>query len=171
MRKRLLQSVCICLVIVLTALLCACSNSSSKSEEGVLKEVKDESGAVTGYERRYHNDNGDLTRLDVYDANQEYDHYLIYEYDDSNRLIKETRYRSDGIGEYYYTYDYDNNGNLIEKGYFSAKDGAERTLYDSDGNETERYTYDSADTLTAHEVNRNGQWVAATEEASEEATE
>ena len=128
--------------------------------------TKDEAGNQIGYERRYHNDNGDITGLDVYDNDQVYDHFVLYEYDDSNRLTKETTYRADGIGEFYYTYEYYDGGQISKKGYYTATNGAEITLFDEKGNETERFIYDETDTLIKHEVYENGRW----EESSEEAT-
>ena len=168
MMKRYISAAGLFLLLIMLFSLCGCSDNADQSAEGVLTEVKDGSGNITGYERRYHNDNGDITRLDVYDADEVYEYFVLYEYDDSNRLIQETRYRADGIGEYYYTYEYDDDGNITEKGYFSATDGAELTLYDAEGNETERYIYDNTDTLTKHEVLENGQWVEASEEAADE---
>lgn len=166
--RRLIAAVCICLVCL--SLFSACSDNAPETENGKLIELKDDSGAVTGYERRYYNDNGDVTRVDVYDTEDVYQSFIIYDYDDAYRLIQETHYRADGIGEYYYDYTYDDDGNMIEKGYFTMKDGAEVTLYDTDGNETERYTYDSDDSLSKHEVMVDGKWVEATE-AETEATE
>ena len=138
-------------------ILSACEDSQV---DGVMTEIKDDSGQITGFERRYHNDNGDITRLDVYDKDQVYDHYIIYEYDDEYRLIKETAYQADGLGDYYYTYEYDDDGNLIEKGYYTAKDEALITIYDTDGDEIERYHYDKEDKLYLHEVLENGKWVS-----------
>ena len=157
MRKRLICA--LCFVVLSVFALASCSSDDPAQYDGVMTEVKDSAGQITGYERRYHNDNGDITRLDVYDADEVYQSFVIYEYDDSYRLTKETTYRADGIGEFYYTYTYDDDGNLYEKGWYSAKDGATRTLYDADGSEVEKYTYNSDDILTNHEVLENGEWV------------
>ncbi len=152
--QRLLTIVCSFLICMF--LLTACGEEPPV--DGALTEVKDANGTVTGYERRYHNDNGDITRLDVYDANEEYLSYVLYDYDSDNRLLQETHYRADGIGDYYYAYVYDEDSNIIEKGWYSMTNGATRTLLDSDGNEVERYTYDDTDTLVKHEVKSGGQW-------------
>ena len=142
----------ICLVVL--------SGCSAKPADGDYTPIKDDSGAVTGYERKYHNDNGDITRWDVYDASQQYDHYVLYEYDSNNRLVKETYYLASGIGEYYYAYSYDEEGNLAEKDYCTAKNGSERLRYQN-GVESERMTYDRDDNLIKYEVYRNDAWTEA----------
>lgn len=126
-----------------------------------MEPLKDENGAVTGYERKYHNDNGDVTRWDVYDANQQYDHYVLYEYDSNNRLAKETYYQASGIGVYYYAYSYNDSGKIAEEDFVSVKEGSTRTLYDADGHEEKRYTYDRDDQLIKYEVYQNDTWVAS----------
>ena len=78
----------------MTKELCSCSG---KKPDGDMTPVKDDSGNITGYERRYHNDNGDITRWDIYDADQVYQSYVLYEYDNHNRLISEITYLANGI--------------------------------------------------------------------------
>ncbi|WP_405340986.1 hypothetical protein [Ruminococcus sp.] len=142
--------------------LCACFLSAcGKKADGAMEPLKDENGAVTGYERKYHNDNGDVTRWDVYDANQQYDHYVLYEYDSNNRLAKETYYQASGIGVYYYAYSYNDSGKIAEEDFVSVKEGSTRTLYDADGHEEKRYTYDRDDQLIKYEVYQNDTWVAS----------
>ena len=153
---------CLCAAL----LFCGCSGETS-GQDGVMTAVRNESGTVTGYQTVYHNDNGDLSRVDFYDADQVYDHFVVYEYDSQNRLIQETTYRADGIGDFYYTYVYDDGGVLTEKGYFTMSDGAVRTLLGPDGSETERYTYDSADTLIRHEIFTDGAWTEIPPEEDE----
>ena len=146
----------------------------NQKTDGELTPVKDENGAISGYERKYHNDNGDVTRWDVYDANQQYDHYILYEYDSNDRLAKETYYQANGIGVYYYAYSYNDSGKLAEEDYVSAKEGSTRTLYDADGHEKERMTYDLNDTLIKYEVYQNNTWVESvlpTEAETTKATE
>lgn len=159
MRRLAALLVCLCLLVSLC--LAACGDDDSGDSNGLYVPVKDSSGNITGYERRYYNDNGDITRWDVYDSNEVYDHYVLYEYDSSNRLIQETTYRADGIGDFYYTYLYNDDDVVIEKGYYTMKDGAQVTLYSDDGTESERYTYDNTDTLTLYEVYENGTWTEA----------
>ena len=171
MIRRIITALCLCLMLFCVVSLCAC-DGNSQSVDGAMTPVKDSSGNITGYERKYHNDNGDVTRWDIYDANQEYQSFVIYEYDDGNRLTKEAYYRADGIGEYYYSYVYDDDGDLYEKGYFSSTEGATRTLFDKDGKEIERYIYDETDALSKHEVMENGKWTEAPiEEETNAATE
>lgn len=162
------------LITVLMILsLCACGEggSATEDEEGKLNKITTDGGNVIGYERKYFNDNGDISRLDVYDKNEKYDHYILYEYDEKNRLVKETTYRADGIGEYYYTYTYNDKDAMVEKGYYTMMDGATRTLYDDKGYAIEKYTYNSDNKLAKHEVNENGIWKdAPLEEATEAAT-
>ncbi len=146
----------VCCVFALCALLLT---ACGKKADGEMAPVRDDNGAVTGYERKYHNENGDVTRWDVYDANQQYDHYILYEYDSNNRLAKETYYQADGIGVYYYAYSYHSSGKPAEKDYVSAKEGSTRTLYDEDGQEKERMTFDQNDTMTKYEVYQNNTWV------------
>ena len=158
MIKRLIISFCGCLLALLMLSLAGCG-SQSATEDGTMLPVKDDSGTITGYERKYHNDNGDITRWDVYDANEQYDHYVLYEYNSENRLAKETYYRADGIGVYYYAYSYTEDGTLAEKDYVSAKEGSTRTIYDNEGKEKERYTYDDRDAFVKYEVFTDHQWV------------
>ena len=145
----------LCVILSVSVLLIACEDNKP---DGELTPVKDENGAITGYERKYHNDNGGVTRWDVYDAQQQYDHYILYEYDSNDRMAKETYYQADGIGVYYYAYSYDDEGNLAEEDYASAKNGSTRTLY-TDGKESIRYTYDTNDDLVKYEENIDGAWV------------
>ena len=166
MIRKLVSFISVCLLSVL--LLTACSETEPN---GAYVPVKDDSGTITGYERKYYNDNGDITRWDVYTAQEEYDHYLLYEYDSDNRLAKETYYQADGIGVYYYAYSYDDNGNLAEKDYCTAKEGSERVLY-QDGTESERITFDKNDELIKYEVYQDGSWVETElETQTEEPTE
>ena len=164
MKNRKLMSL-MAAVVLLVLTLCACG--AQEEADGALTAIKDDNGNITGYERRYHNADGYLSRWDVYDAQEVYDHFVLYDYDDNGRLIQETTYQANGIGEYYYTYAYDDDGNLTEKGYYTAYDGAEIILYDADGAEAERYIYSSNDELTAHEVFVDGAWVTATEDSAE----
>ena len=142
----------------MTLSLCACG-SDEAAEDGAYVPVKDDSGVITGYERKYHNDNGSVTRWDVYDANEQYDHYTIYEYNSDNQLVKETYYRADGIGVFYYAYSYSEDGVMAEMDYASAKDGSARTIYDENGKEKERYTYDNKDNFVKYEEYIDDQWV------------
>lgn len=162
MRKRLISAACfILLLFVLTSLFACSSKGDDKpTENGALTEVKDDDGNLTGFERRYTNENGDVTRWDVYDENQTYLYYVIYEYDDNARLSSETRYKAEGFAEYRYVYTYDDKGNLIEKAYELPHGEAEVTRYDADGNEIERLYYDTSEKLTKREVLENGKWVA-----------
>lgn len=153
MIKRLIALCCVLLSALF--LLTACGK---EPVDGDLTPVKDENGTITGYERKYHNDTGGVTRWDVYDADQQYDHYVLYEYDSSDRLTKETYYQADGIGVYYYEYSYDENGKLAEEDYASAKNGSTRTLYNN-GEENIRYTYDEKDELVKYEEYIGGTWV------------
>lgn len=166
MRK---AAVFLCAVLTILSVLALCSCSGEKPD-GAMTAVKDDSGKITGYERRYHNDNGDITRWDIYDADEVYQSYVLYEYDNRNRLIKETAYLANGIGDHGTTYDYDDDDNLVQKLEFSAKNGAARTLYDKEGNATDIYEYDVTDTLTVHKVYENGEWksVPIEEETSAE---
>lgn len=154
MRKLLLRLLTAC--ILAAVLLCACGDTET---DGSLTPIKDENGSVTGYERKYHNDNGDVTRWDVYDAQEQYDHYTLYEYDSNGRLAKETYYQANGIGVWYYAYSYTEEGVLAEMDYASAKDGSTRTLYGEDGKEKYRYTFDHEDQFVKNEEFVNGEWV------------
>ncbi|MBQ3329871.1 MAG: hypothetical protein IJG87_01675 [Ruminococcus sp.] len=170
MRRSSLILLIACILAMI--LLCACGDKTVV--DGELTAVKDENGNITGYERRYHNDNGDITRWDVYDAQEQYLNYTLYEYDSDGNLAKETLYEANGIGVYYYAYSYTDDGVLAEKDYASAKNGSSRTLYDEDGNEKYHYSYDNNDNLVKYEEYVNGDWVerdlpTVSEEASEEA--
>lgn len=156
MMRKIALLLCVCLSFLM--LLTACGDNAA-STDGAYTAVKNDDGEIVGYERKYHNDNGDITRWDVYDAQEQYDHYTLYEYDSNGRLGKETYYRADGIGVYYYAYSYTEEGVLAEKDYASTKEGSSRTLFDADGKESARYTYDINDTLIKYEEYVNDQWV------------
>lgn len=51
----------------------------------------------------------------LYDAKGEIDIREVYEYDDKDRLIKETGYHGNGTVAEYYTYEYDSEGKLIRR--------------------------------------------------------
>ncbi|MBQ3284076.1 MAG: hypothetical protein IJH40_00365 [Ruminococcus sp.] len=154
---RRLSAILLIVCILSTVLLCACGDQPAV--DGAMTAVKDENGNITGYERRYHNDNGDITRWDVYDAQEQYLNYTLYEYDSSGNLAKETLYEASGIGIHYYAYSYTDEGVLAEMDYASAKDGSSRTLYDEEGIEKERYTYNNKDRLVKFEEYVFGEWV------------
>ena len=122
-------------------------------------EVRDDNGNLTGYERRSYNDNGDVTRLDVFDKDQIYLYYELYEYDENDRLYTQTRYKAEGFADYRYVYTYDDDGNLTEKAYEMTTGEAEVYRYDADGNEIERLYYDTDEQLSKREVLENGKWV------------
>ena len=82
-----------------------------------------------------------------------------YEYDSNGRLGKETYYRADGIGVYYNAYSYTEDGVIAEMDYASAKEGSTRTLYDEEGKESKRMTYDINDELVKYEEFADGDWV------------
>lgn len=149
------------LIVFLCIFLCACdpSGSTDSTVNGAMIEVKDKDGSLSGYERRFYNDNGDVTRLDVYDADQTYLYYILYEYDDNNRLFTQTRYKSEGFAEHRYIYTYDDDGNLTEKALEHPHGEAEVWRYDADGNEVERLYYDIDEKLIKSEKLENGKWV------------
>ncbi len=150
-------SVLFCCVFVA----CDASGGDKPTENGRMEEVKDDSGTLTGYERRFYNQNGDVTRLDVFDENETYLYYILYEYDDNNRLYTETRYKAEGFGDSRYVYTYDDDGNLAEKAYELPHGEAEIYRYDTDGNEIERLYYGSDEKLIKHEVLEDGKWIIA----------
>lgn len=147
-------------VLLIAAVLCSCGadSSATKGDSGMTA-VKDDNGDVTGYERRAFNDNGDVTRLDVYDKDQTYLYYILYEYDDDNRLYTETRYKAEGFAESRNVYTYDDDGNLLEKAYELPHGEAEVSRYDKDGNEIERQYYDADGKPVKTERLENGKWV------------
>lgn len=154
--KRLL---CLLLIaVVLCTTLCACDSDESKIN-GAMVEVKDDDGKLSGYERRFYNDNGDVTRLDVYDSDQTYLYYMLYEYDDIDRLFTESRYSSEGFAEYRYVYSYNDNGKLSEKAIEYPHGEAEVRRYDADGSEVERLYYGTDEKLIKTEKLENGKWV------------
>ena len=156
---------CICAVLVLLMLpLSACGNQQQEDAaeaDGVLTPVKDDNGNITGYERKYHNDNGDVTCWDVYDADEQYQSYVLYEYDSENRLTQEIGYQADGLPVYGDSYTYSEDGVLTMKEHVIAKEGTERITYDNDGNEKDRITFDVNNNLVKYEVYQNGTWVEA----------
>ena len=160
MRKALIIAV-LALLIVFSA----CEMNEDKTdateptEDGIMTEIEDDDGNVTGYERRYHNDYGDITRLDVYDEDQTYLYFVLYDYYDDHKLYTETRYKAEGFAEYRYVYTYDDDGNLTEKAYELPHGEAELYRYDADGNEIERLYYGTDEQLVKREVLEDGEWV------------
>ncbi len=140
----------LCCILVFGLLLSACSDSE-KREDGRKYPVYSDDGVLTGYEREFHNTEGLLSRLDVFDADDNYDHYVIYEYDSDQRLIKESTYGADGIGKFYYEYEYDDNGEKSKESYVTMSDGYTITLFEN-GVISEIYRYDAKDNLISHEV-------------------
>ena len=152
-------------------LLCSCGDAevSDTPRDGEMTAVTDESGNISGYERRFHNDNGDITRLDVYDKDQVYLSYVLYAYDDSDRLLSETYYRADGIATSRTVYSYDENGNLYEKAFEQPNGEATVERYDAAGELIEKLYYNTDEKLTVREVLENGEWKIY--EATESPTE
>ncbi len=146
---------------------CSSSDKSQSTENGVMVEVKDSNGDAVGYERRSYDDNGNMTRLDVFDTEQTCLYYDLLTYDDSNHMISETRYSGEGFAEYRYVYTYDDEDHLIEKAYELPHGEAEVTRYDSKGNEIERLFYGTDEKLSRREVLENGKWVTYNGEESE----
>ena len=143
MKRALLLLTAACLAICL--LLCSCSSGSAEpTYDGEMTAVTDENGVVTGYERRYHNDAGSVTRLDSYDADKVYQSFVLYEYyDESGLLYTETLYKANGIAQLRYVYTYNEDGGLVEKAEEHTDGSALVTRFDGNGNETERISYDS----------------------------
>ena len=158
----LLIGVLLAAVFCLTA--CDSSGSSQSTESGVMVEMKDSSGKVTGYERHSYDENGSQTRLDVFDAEQTCLYYILYTYDDSKRLLTETRYSGEGFAEHRYVYTYDDADHLIEMAYELPHGEAEVTRYDTNGDEIERLYYDTDEKLVKREVLENGKWKTYTGE-------
>lgn len=159
--RKLIALLCVVLaILVLVSCHSGDSNATEKpTEDGVMTEIMDDDGNLTGYERRYHNNNGDITRWDVYDADQTYLYYVLYEYDDDGRLSSETRYKAEGFAEYRYVYTYDDDGNLAEKAFEDPHGEATVTRYDAEGNEIERLYYGTDEKLSKREVLENGAWI------------
>jgi len=155
MRKLL----CFFLLFVLIFCFAACGSEKSDPDtvNGLIA-VKDDNGDLTGYERRSYNLNGDISRLDVYDTEQTYLYFILYEYDDNNRLYTETRYKAEGFAEERYVYTYDDNGVLSEKAYETPDGQAQVYRYNTDGEETERLYYGTDEQLSKREVLEDGEW-------------
>lgn len=157
MKKGITLIVVLLLLFAMTA--CDASDQSQATESGIMEEIRDENGDLTGYERRYYNDNGGVTRWDVYDENENYLYYELYEYDENDRLYTQARYSSEGFAQYRYVYTYDDDGNLSEKAYEDPHGSATVTRYDAKGNETERLYYGTDEQLSKREVLDKGKWV------------
>ena len=157
--KRLFSAVV--LSICLAVLLCACSADPDVSAvNGAMTAVTDDDGKITGYERRYLNGEGYLSRLDQYDADQEYLSFVLYEYYDDGKLYTETYYRADGIAETRTVYTYDDNGKLYEKSYEYPHGNALTERYNTDGEVTEKFYYDEDAQLSEHDVLEDGRWIS-----------
>ena len=138
---------------------CACADGSvSDTVDGAMTALTDSAGNVTGYERRYHNADGQLSRLDMYDSDKTYLNYVLYAYDDYSRLYTETYYRADGIAESRNVYTYGDDGKLSEKAVESPSGEVTVFCYDSSGEVVEKLYYDSNEKLFRHEVLSDGVW-------------
>ena len=145
--------------MILCVTVTACSSGNTKpTEDGVLTEVRDDGGNLTGYERRYHNDSGDVTRIDVYDAEQVYQSFVVYEYDDEHRLYTETHYQADGIAVSRDVYSYDDSGTLYEIAHESPHGDATVYRYDASGNNVEIDYYDTEGKLERRSILEDGTW-------------
>ena len=150
MKKQIALSVLV--VVCLMAVLCGCSASDAKpAPDGAMTAVYDDGGELTGYERRYHNADGELSRLDSYDKDKAYQSFVLYEYDSDGRLSSETTYAADGIAQYRYCYTYGDNGTLCEKAFEKPNGEAEVERYDEQGGVVEILRYDSDGNLIVGE--------------------
>lgn len=143
--------------------LSACSSSEDDTAEptvdGAMTPVTDAGGQVTGYERRFHNDVGAITRLDVYDADQVYQSFVLYAYDDKGLMTSETYYRADGIAERRIAYTYDDSGTLYEKALELPNGEATVERLDAQGNVIEKQYFGTDEQLAYREVLEDGEWV------------
>ena len=157
MKRFLLLALSLCLG--LCVLLCSCKSAdTAPTGSGALTRVTDSDGNTTGFERRYLNANGDITRWDVYDKDQVYLSYVLYAYDDADRLYSETYYLANGIAQSRTVYTYDDNGALTEKAFELPNGEATVERYDEDGNVIEKLYYGSDEKLSYREVLQNGEW-------------
>lgn len=147
---------CLCLSVVL----CGCSGDDQPTGDGLMTAVTDDDGVVTGYERRFHNDNGDITRLDVYDKDKIYQSYVLYAYDDAYRLLSETYYQADGFAMHRYVYTYDDSGKLYEKALEKTNGESIVERYDQQGVVVEKRYYGADEKLVRTETLENGEWVS-----------
>ena len=162
MRKLLAFLLALCCV---GFMFCSCgSGDTSPTSDGEMTAVTDEKGNITGYERRYHNADGLLSRLDVYDADKVYLSFTLYEYDDEGRLSTETEYAADGIAKSRYVYTYSDDGKLSEKAFELPSGEAEVIRYDADGEEAEKLYYDSDGKLYRSETLTDNGWVSSPSE-------
>ena len=148
--------------VICVLLLCcftACnSDSASQAANGAMTEVKDDGGNLTGYERRYVDDEGRITRWDRYDANGEYQSFVLYQYNDEGLLYTETFYRADGIAESRIVYEYDDDGVLSAKSYEYPHGDALTDRYNADGEIVEKLYYGEDEQLYRHDVLEDGVW-------------
>ena len=169
MMKKIIAAlaVCICLAVIF----CSCSSDSAEpTEDGAMTAVTDADGNVSGYERRYHNADGNLSRLDIYDPNQQYLSFVLYGYDDEGRLTTETYYLANGIAQSRTVYSYDDSGKLSEKAYEYPTGEATVERYDADGNVIEKLYYGKDEKLSYREVLEDGEWKTYLPEDSPEAS-
>ena len=160
MRRYLLLAILLCCVLLFVS----CSGDTTPTSDGIMTAVTDDKGAVTGYERRYHNADGLLSRLDVYDADKVYLNYSLYEYDDEGRLSTETYYGADGIALSRDVYTYSEDGKLYEKAHETPSGEAKVERYDADGEVVEKLYYDSDGKLYQHDKLTDSGWVSTPSE-------
>ena len=159
--RRIILCAIACAILITAVILTSCGKEDPVTEaNGAMVEVKDDNGNLTGYERRYLNSDGLLSRLDQYDVNQEYQSFVLYEYYDDGLLFTETFYRADGIAESRTAYTYDDNGKLYEKSYEYPHGDALTERYDADGNIIEKFHYGEDEQLYQHDVLEDGKWIS-----------
>ena len=158
MYKRIIFLLIACLL--LCAVLCACSSDDAEpTENGSLTPVTDDAGKIIGYERRSYNDDGKVTRLDSYDADQNYLSYVLYSYDDAGRLYTEIYHSGEGFEKSRIVYTYVDSGRLYEKAFEYPHGEATVERYNADGKVIEKQYYDTDQHLIYTEKLENGAWV------------
>lgn len=158
--KKILSFLLIAVCLCVSVLLCSCSSKEVEpTVDGAMTAVTDSEGNLMGYERRYHNTNGDISRLDVYDRDQTYLSFVLYGYDDNDRLSTETYYLANGIAQSRKVYSYDDDGKLSEKAFELPNGEATVERYDADGTCIEKLYYGADEMLSYREVLENGEWI------------
>ena len=157
--KNIISILLILIFTFFSFVLVSCDNTSPESQSGKMIPYYNDSNEQEGFVRRGYSTEVLLQREDFFDLDKNLTYFKAYEYDSDNNLIQETWYKSNGIGDYYYTYKYDDAGNIVEKGYYPAEGNVNITIFDSQGNEIEKYYYDNNDELYLHQKLENDKWI------------
>ncbi len=119
-----------------------------------LQECRDEQGQLTGYVSYMENEQGQTIRMDDYGPEMDLRSYTLMEYTERGQPLRNAIHTPDGTLITLLEWVYDEQGRQVDYRYTS--DGKFMfhvvTLYDENGQPTERVTYDANEQVTRRDV-------------------